>query len=83
MAQVDFEEFAEEVREYVKDIIGGEFRGVDVEEVLKKLFERSEQDPDMCHDELIYEVIEELGGEPYDPSVEEDDYEPLEDEGDY
>lgn len=84
MGKVDYEEFAEEMREYVKDIVTGEFRGVETPEVLKKLYVVSGQDADACHDELIYDVIEELGGEPYDPSVEEDDYEePLADEGDY
>lgn len=83
MGKVEYDEFKEEMKEYVKDIVSGEFRGVETEDVLKKLFKKVDGDPDACHDELIYDTIEELGGEPYDPSVEDDDYEEETDEGDY
>lgn len=79
---MDKEEFAEEMREYIIDILVG-FKGVDAPELLNELYEECEGDPDDAHDELIHEVIERLGGEEYDPSIEEDDYEEEEDEGDY
>ncbi len=77
------EEFFDEMKEYITDLIQGEYKGVTAEEVIKPLYEKVNGNPDEAHDEIIYEVIEQLGGEPYDPSVEEDDYEEEEDEGDY
>jgi len=82
MAIMEKEEFFEEMREYVTDILTG-FRGVETPELLNELFEEAEGNPDDAHDEMIHEVIERLGGEEYDPSVEEDDYEEESDEGDY
>jgi len=83
MAKMQQEDFNEEMKEYVTDIIQNEFTNVEVPKVLEKLFEKTKGDSEEAHDEVIYEVIEELGGEPYDPSIEEDDYEEEEDEGDY
>lgn len=82
MAYMEKEEFVEEMREYVLDILMG-FKGVEAPEVLNELYEECEGIIDDAHDELIYEVIERLGGEEYDSSVEEDDYEEDENEGDY
>jgi len=82
MAYMEKEDFIEEMKEYVADILMG-YKGVEVLVLLDELHEECEGEVDDAHDEMIHEVIERLGGEVYDPSVEEDDYEEEEDEGDY
>ena len=82
MGHMEKEEFVDEMREYVMDILVG-FKGVDAPELLNELYEECEGMIDDAHDEMIHEVIERLGGEIYDPSIEEDDYEEEENEGDY
>ena len=83
MTQMEQEDFNTEMKEYVLDIIQNEFTNIDIDELMRGLHKETKGDPEDAHDEVIYEVIERLGGEPYDPSVEEDDYEEEEDEGDY
>lgn len=84
MAQMEFEEFEVEMKEYVADIIQSAFTNIEVSDILKSLYKKCEGNPAEAHDEVIHEVIEELGGEPYDPSAEEaDDVEKETDEGDY
>ncbi len=83
MAHMEREDFFEEMREYVTDIVEAGFKSVEVPEILNELYEEAEGNPDDAHDEMIHEVIERLGGEAYDPSIEEDDYEDEENEGDY
>lgn len=82
MAHMEKEDFIEEMKEYVADILMG-YKGAELPEVLNELYEECEGNPDDAHDENIHEVIERLGGEEYDASIEEDDYEEEGDEGDY
>ena len=83
MTRMEIEDYNVEMKEYVADILQNEFTNIELNEVMKELYKETKGDPEDAHDEVIYEVIERLGGEPYDPSVEEDDYEEEEDEGDY
>ena len=83
MTRMEKEDFNLEMKEYVLDILQNEFTNIEIDEVMDELYKVTNGDPEDAHDEVIYEVIERLGGEPHDPSVEEDDYEEETDEGDY
>lgn len=69
----DKNDFFDEMREYVRNIIDAEFRNVDIKDVLSRLYKETGGDVKAAHDELIYEVIELLGGELYDAEAEDDD----------
>lgn len=83
MTKMEIEDFNLEMKEYVTDIVQNEFTNIEISEVMSELYVEVKGEIEDAHDEVIYEVIERLGGEPYDPSVEEDDYEEEADEGDY
>jgi len=83
MTKMEIEDFNLEMKEYVLDIVQNEFTNIDINELMTELHKEVKGETEDAHDEVIYEVIERLGGEPHDPSVEEDDYEEEADEGDY
>jgi hypothetical protein len=77
------EEFFEEFSGYIESIIEDEFEGVEAVDVLPELFKQAGGNPGLVDDELIYEIIELVGGTPFDAAVTEDDYEDEENEYDY
>jgi len=73
-------DFFEEVTPRVEKIITAEYRNIELNKVLKSLFTITEGYVDECTHTVICEVIEDLGGEPYDPDMDDTDYDEDDDE---